>query len=260
MKADAELAHLKKYYKYQQWRGRNTLAENLFIWKFFLSGNEFPNWHAHKIKTKQIKDWPSSIKSIWQSDRDKNERLLRVDVFECISRDAAHNFLLSLLGEFQSPLILTAGELGIGDISFTVQNGTSILAARANIVFRFASVGPQRETVGNIARKFDVNLLSKDKKESARVFPEILRFDTEVKESRVDVSQPLNVEAQDPLNRPLWYKFFSPFGEVLLEDNQLVYRPSKAGSQTITAIVFNADGGMARQELKLSAIGKKENM
>ena len=62
---------------------------------------------------------------------------------------------------------------------------------------------------------------------------------------------PLIVDAVDPLGRPLWFKFFARGGEVLLEEGQLVYRPA-AGTQAITVVAVNANGGTTSQDLELT--------
>lgn len=255
MKSDTQMDSLKEHYNYKMWHGRNTLPENLFIWRFFLSGNEFPTWTAHKIKTSRVEQWPPSIKSIWKQPDADPDLLLRVNIFECISRDAAHNFLLQLLGEFQSHLEIMKDETSVGDVAFTVPSRISVVAARANLVFHIARVDRDPKPVEEIARKFDLNLIRKEMGD-VKVVPEFTRFEVEMKELPVDTLTPLIVEASDPIGRPLWFKFFSQLGEVCMDKKHLVYRPAESGPQEITALAINADGGMAHRTLKLYALGK----
>jgi hypothetical protein len=198
-----------------------------------------------------MKGWPPSIKSIWRRLEGDAEALLRVNVFECVSRDAAHSFLLQLLNEFQSLLETVPEKVTIGDVAFTVPTGISIVVARANLVFHIARVDQNPKPVYENAREFDMHLISREKMKDVRVVPEFIQFETTLKKPRVHVSLPLKVEASDPLHRPLWYKFFSAFGEVCLENNQVVYRSAKSGPQGITVLAFNADGGMAQRTIEL---------
>jgi hypothetical protein len=51
---NGEQGDLKQQLANESWRGRNSLDENLFIWNFFLSGNEFSGWQAHRRWQRKI--------------------------------------------------------------------------------------------------------------------------------------------------------------------------------------------------------------
>ena len=104
-------------YAYNEWRGTNTLAENLFIWQFFLVGGEFPGWRNDHLQTLPARTRPSTIRSIWERPDHAREILLGVEIFECPSHLAAHEFLRQRLPEYHLPL-LTRQEIGIGDVAF----------------------------------------------------------------------------------------------------------------------------------------------
>jgi hypothetical protein len=243
------LEDVKKRYEYEKWEGITNLEEDLFIWKFFLSGKEFPNWHAHLIKPTTIRRMPPMIKTIWRPAEAEPEKLLRMDVYECKSRVAAHVFLMRLLGEFQSPLIERDMNL-VGDVAFRAREEFAIQFARANIVFALASVGHNLVSVKDFAGNIDSNLISRPDVKN-KVSPEITRFDIHTKKWKVGVPVPIVIEALDVLNRPLWFKFFSP-GEVLLEEGQLFYRPISKGLQKVTVFAISAERNAARRELQLT--------
>ena len=79
------------------------------------------------------------------------------------------------------------------------------------------SVGRKLTPITEVARKFDGDLVSRPDIREAKVVPEIQRFYSPMMELQVGISAPLDIEASDPLDRPLWYKFFSRFGDVFLE-------------------------------------------
>lgn len=251
---DTELLdHLKQRHAYESWRDRNTLGENLFVWQFFLSGNELPDWQAHRIQRIDAAGWPPSIQSIWRRAESRTEMLLRVDVYECSSRSAAHAFLVRLLGEFQSALIARQPEAIAGDVAFADPTSTSagILFARANLVVLIQNAGRDLVSVDGIARRFDGDLISHPETEGGKVVPEIRRFEASGAEAPVEGAVRLELEAADPLERPLWYKFFSSSGEVFLAQGRLSYRAGPAGSHEVTAYAINADGGAARRRLQV---------
>lgn len=246
------LDQLKQRHFYQEWRGATTLEENLFIWQFFLSGNELPGWQAHRIRPVATEGRPSSIQSIWQRAEGGTEELLSVDVFECASRTTAHEYLLRLLGEFQSSEMARQKQTRIGDVAFAAPEDTTILSARGNIIVLVRNAGRNLAPITEIASQFDRDLASRPETEEGKVVPDIVRFQSIARELQVGVSTPLEVEAVDPLERPLWYKFFSSHGEVLLEEGSLVYRPGSSGSQGVTVFAINANRGAASQELQFN--------
>jgi len=98
------LDDLKQRHAYEKWRASNTIEQNLFIWKFFLSGSEFPGWQIHRIQSVEMADWPPSIQSIWRRHEGETGALLSVDIFEHPSRTAAHEFWCNSSESFSRPM------------------------------------------------------------------------------------------------------------------------------------------------------------
>ena len=246
------LDDLKQRHAYEKWRASNTIEQNLFIWKFFLSGSEFPGWQIHRIQSVETGGWPPSIQSIWRRHEGETGALLSVDIFEHPSRTAAHEFLVQLLGEFQSPDVTRQEQITIGDVAFAGLGDAFLLFARANLVILIRNAGRDLMPISEVARQFDRDLVSRPEMDGAKVAPEIRRFESLAREFQVGVSVPLEVEASDPLERPLWYKFFSRAGEVLLKEGRLVYQPASAGEQEVSVFAINANRGTASQVLRLT--------
>ncbi len=248
---DTELRdNLERRHAYESWQNRNALSENLFVWRFFLSGNEIPGWQAHRIQAVEAAGWPPGIQSIWHQPPAETETLLRVDVFECASRADAHAFLIQLLGEFQSPLIGRRTEGAIGDVAFSHPGDAGLLFARANLVLLIQNAGRELVAVDDVARRIDSELIIRPDRREVRVVPEIRRFEVAAAQGAAREGVLLEVEAADPLDRPLWYKFFSPSGEVLLAEGRLIYRAAASGPQEVTVYALNANGGAARQTVQ----------
>ena len=55
---------LKPRFAFERWSGRNTIGENLYVWRFSLGGNELPGWQPHRIQQVNVPALPSAIQSI----------------------------------------------------------------------------------------------------------------------------------------------------------------------------------------------------
>ncbi|MFW9887051.1 MAG: hypothetical protein ACFFER_02640 [Candidatus Thorarchaeota archaeon] len=244
---------LKKYliekYRYNDWKGKKKHAMNHFIWKFFFSGIEFPTWSIHKSKLMKNRDWPSTIKSLWKKSDENADDLLRVNFFECASRNDAHEFLLDYLGEFESPTLEPIDDLG--DIAFGTSSLAAVLVARANVVFQLSSVGKKTMRVDDIASGLDDKLTFMEDSKAEKVRPDFLRFKAEKSRFSLKSKTGLKVEATDPLGRPVWYWFESKSGQIYTKNGQLVYHPEEAGDQKITALAINENSGIAKRSLEL---------
>ncbi len=241
---------LKKHYDFEQWRGRNTLQDSLFIWQFFLSGNELPDWAAHRIDPINVFESVRINQSIWQPSNEKvdgkTDTLLRLDVFECSSRLAAQEFLFRVLSDYQSTLAARQEQVSPGDVSFAGANDQVLLFVRANLVVQFRNAGRNVVSLANEVATFDQYLVATPVVSDSRTAPEIRRF--EVVDRGENVS--LEIDAVDVLARPLWYQFRVPDGEILAEEDNLIYRPSQTASQTITVFAINAEGSAASRQVR----------
>jgi hypothetical protein len=239
----------RRQHNIDAWREHNALDEELFIWRLFLSGDEVPGWQAHRIQAIDVPGWPPSIQSIWRRAESRPEALLRLDVFACASRAAAHEFVLVLLGEYQSLDMARQEQPNAGDVAFAAGE-TALLFARANMVVQFRNAGSDLVPVADIARQFDQYLAVRPAVGVGAVLPQIQRFEARVADEPKRGSVPLEIEAADPLDRPLWFAFFSPSGRVLLEEGGLAYRSTRGGTQEITVFAQNPNHGVASQTLQ----------
>ncbi|MCY7277769.1 MAG: hypothetical protein LH702_29535 [Phormidesmis sp. CAN_BIN44] len=236
---NTKLDFLKQRFEYEAWRGRKTLEQNLFIWKFMLSGSEFPGWQAAFIQPLEIPEFPPFIQSIWQRLAAEPGALLRVDVYECDSLLAAHEFLLQLLDTFQSPLIQRQIDSPIGDVAFAPPGDVGIIFARANLVVSIHNADQTLIPIAEIAQQFDHYLSSRPEISSIRSNSGSSEVSLSVEDSPIGTLVSLAVGALAEAGRSQWYKFFYPTGEILRQGEQLKYRLAAINSPEF--IVFPID-------------------
>ena len=85
--------------------------------------------------------------------------MVRVDVFECASSDAAHEYLIDALNEFESAGIGRRTDVSFGDVAFGTQSVA--LFARGNLVVLVRKATPQPEPVTPIAQAVDTIILGR---------------------------------------------------------------------------------------------------
>lgn len=248
-----ELERLKHEHGFDAWGGRTTLEENLFIWRFFLVGDEFPDWKAHRLRPIETETGPSVIQSFWRPKETDGDVFLRMDVYESESRIAAHEFLLHHLGTFQSPMLTRDDKEPVGDVSFATSERYCVVLSRANVVIVLRNAGKDLIPVSGVAQDLDRHLVQRPAVDTEKVAPRIDDFAFADREPKPGVSMPLRLDAADPLERPLMYKFYSSSGEVLLEENRLVYRAASTGPQEITVFAVNENRGAASLILRAGA-------
>jgi hypothetical protein len=233
---------LKKQHGYDSWRGRNSLDENLFVWNFFLSGNELSGWQPHRIQRIEAResDSPFLLRSIWKQPESsaKEEKLLSIDTLECASRAAAHEALLQMLGEFQGPIVTRSEQSEVGDVAFTAPGGSLILFARANLVIMVRNAGRDLVAVGGVASQLDADLIKKTELMGGRV-TQVQQLEPRTEGYKLGERVPLGVVTTERLGHSQWFKLFSSPGEIVLEKGALVYEYKEAGPQKITVIAIN---------------------
>ena len=101
--------------------------------------------------------------SIWQLTQDA-ETELRALCYLCASVEVARDFLLSLLGEFEFPLMrlldARAASATFGDLAFTSPENEVALFARANIVVFLQNTGSNSISLSSLALSLDSGILN----------------------------------------------------------------------------------------------------
>ena len=143
---------IEQRFSAKDWYGRGPRGRRI-VREFGFEGSELVEWTLERCRRDEIPK-PPSIHCIWRHDEAGNE-LLAVDAFECASVKAAHDQVIVILGDIESPLVeRRSGKNQIGDVAFGL-NDTMVLFARANIVLLIRNAGRSVVKVGAIARVFD---------------------------------------------------------------------------------------------------------
>lgn len=240
---------LKQRHRFDDWRGVNRLSENLFVWHFFLVGSELEGWQPERIRTIETAEPPTLTRSIWRGP--EREQLLALEVYECPSRVAAHEQLIVLLTQFQSTGIdqEPAGELG--DIAFLTSGRTVALYARANLAVLARNAGPDVVSVDEPAARLD-RLLARRPRPGGALVPRIDIFSPRhAGEILSGERVPLELAVTDPLQRRLWYAFWSRLGEIQLDQGELTYQAGPVGTDQLSAYAINENGDVAEATVSL---------
>ena len=258
--------NLKERFAYDEWVGRNTVGENLFIWQFRLPDEQIGGWRQRHVEeteapSRQVavnavpamdvawRDWPRAIRSIWQPSRGKTDRLIRETVYECASQAAAQELLLRLLGQFESPLISRREKSPIGDVAFSDPDDRVIVFARANLVCVVQSAGSRSVPVADKAGEIDRDLIARPEVAQETPLVEITSMaQLDIAGARQAVS--MDAVASRTADRPAMVKFFSRNGRVMIENGQLVYQPDEGEEQELEMYEVAPDRGPARRTVR----------
>jgi hypothetical protein len=249
-----DLDEQKRLHGYDRWEGRNRLHRELFLWGYFLSRRALPTWEPHFFRRLEPAGFPPLTQTVWRRRGGWFDQLLGIDVLECPSRLVAHEYLVRILAQFESPLVgrqEDEDEASIGDVSFVGPSRASIAFSRANLVFLIRSAGRSVVRVTSPARQIDTNVVAiPEPAAGAAGAPAIRRLGTASRSRSRRLSR-LSVEAAHPEARSFFYKFFSPSGEVLLDAGKLTYRERRRGPQRLTMYAVDDDLAAARAALRL---------
>ena len=242
-------------YDTKRWAEQTRAGRTLFIWNYFMSGTEILNWRLIKRVPPQVYQGRKILTYLWQR---AEEELIKVDTIQSTSWQGAHEALLGVLEQIQAPELPEARSLQIelGDVSY-VGRGEEHLAAAvmacANMVAGVYSVGSRNVPVIEVAKRIDEQFSARPVPSREGMAPRISEFAAERVAARVNEAIPLKLGAQDPLERPLWFKLMANRGEFQVrEDDQRIYFKSGEPAQ-IQLLLFatNENGYTAEESLSI---------
>ena len=160
--------HVKRRLRYDDWCGRNRLGQTLCACNWTVKTGDVQGWTICKQRGPSRLDTQDNLgRQMVQArglKRDATPKtsprmvrtfctnvsvpnaMVRIDLFECASREEAHESLVRIVSDFESPLI---EELKgpIGDVAFAGRGTGLILFARANLVYLVRNVGRRAVSV-----------------------------------------------------------------------------------------------------------------
>lgn len=236
---------LRERYAFDEWRGARTSDECVLVWRFQLSGLELPGWVAHRIQTLRPTGMPPATLSLWQDSRETRDTLLSIALFECASREAAHEQMLRLLGELEG--VGLERRDGPGDIAFGSADGV-LLFARGNMALLVH--GDERRPGPVLEAAALLDRLLAGRPAPAPEGPAILEFRA-AGDAGADAAVPLVIEAEAPPGQGVWFKLYTRSGDLRIEGGRPVYIPAAAGMREVTAYAVGRDGSAGAERLRL---------
>jgi hypothetical protein len=171
------------------------------------------------------------------------DALVRVDVWECESASAAHELLIRLLADYQSPLVDRREDVELGDVMFAPPGAAAVLFARGNLVIGVTRAGRGDVSIVDLARRLDEDTMAR---------PETAEggdAETAVASgARSDGERRMRVDAPAPPTTTI--KAFAPSGDLRVEHEQIVYRPDPGGEGVVTVYSIDADGRATRRVVR----------
>ncbi len=251
---------LKRHYDFASWQGVTTLPLHLLLWHYRPRGTELHDWEIGSIRVLTLPHTPRFLPSMWRQPGGSRKNSLRLDTYECDSREAAHETLIHLLGEFSAPVMRRLIDTGFGDISFGGRDLSAVLFARANLVFLMAKAGRTPLTVTTLARELDHDLITRPTPatmhhvEPAPVAcaisgPSSL-IDLDTTASRGTLAQPYRTDA---VVAPQ-HKLFSQNCELCAEEDLIRAVPLKAGQQEVEIYTLESAGGWERRDVTIEDV------
>src|SRR6185295_39759 len=152
------LEAVKRLYGFDSWAGANALPHGLFVQNYRF-GEPVPDWQLLSVsEVPALGGYPAMVQTTWLVTSVAGESLVRVDVYECLSRLASHEFFLKLLGEVQVAVTEKVRTGGVGDVSYVAANAELAIFARANLVIFVSRAGASRTPVLGAASSLDSDI------------------------------------------------------------------------------------------------------
>lgn len=251
MAGTPERPGLAERFAFDEWRGRSTLEEELFVWTFAFLGEELPGWTLVELQQlPRAAGGPPVTRGLWGSTSRGRERVLEVQVTECESRLDAHTALLGALRQFQSPLVRRDDRVAVGDIAFGGPGRvpTMLLFARANLVYLVRNRARTVAAVADAAAGCDAAVTARPVQPAGpRVEARLARSAARVGERvGVTIDRALTPEPSVTLGRA-----FARGGTLSRADGELVFEPTEPGAGVVDIVVQRPSAPATERRLEL---------
>lgn len=164
-----DLEPFRERYRFDEWQGTSKLDQEIEVHglaqpEALISGlKEIAGLDADRVRVIELDDETRLFRASWQA-KEKAEALILLDIRECPSRAAAHEVVLELLANMQSPHAQRLDEkTALGDVAFAHESDgkagsdghAALVFARCNLAVRISNGGPEIMPVDAIARDID---------------------------------------------------------------------------------------------------------
>lgn len=242
------LASARERFAFESWKNANTLARNLFVWNYRLSGEVLPGWELIRIQTFELEGQPRLIRSLWSRRGGHLEMRIAVDIYESVSRVAAHELMVRLLASFENPLI-ERKTIQIGDVAFSGPPENWIAFARANLVFLIRNEGLRIVRFDEEARRLDDDVAREPSVDPAEVgiIPSLRSM-----ASKVQIGDDVRL-VPDEVVKTAYLKIYYGDGELSAEGRTLVFRPAQRNAQNLMVYAVSAQRRVAATTIHVGA-------
>ena len=155
----ARLEHVRRRYSYGDWFGKGRLDIPTKTGRVDLELLSLPGWRLQHVDVAEEAPSRRASQSIWHRDTEGKDEALSIDVYEFASRQDAHDFLLELLDQFQSPIIERLTKDAPGDVAFAQPGEHAVVYAVASLVIVLRNAGRQLVPVTGLARTVQEQLV-----------------------------------------------------------------------------------------------------
>ena len=150
---DNRLSRLKDRYQAETWGTEpDEAAQELDLEAAPASG-----WSVLDVSKQVVEDGPEAQTILLRGPDEEREQILKVDLVRYADAQAARDGLLSLLDNFEGPVVeRLEGEAALGQAAFSVPGGYVTLFVQGNAVVRVSNAGrdlvPTAEQASSISR------------------------------------------------------------------------------------------------------------
>lgn len=255
---------LRDRYDVESWHSRRSTERHVFVWNAnaSLESAGLPGFARQRVIQVDLELPPpdaevppaalsrtaaeaaparflSASHTLWRSTSVAGAAV-RVDLFECASLADAHDLVVWLLGEFESPY--AERKTQPGDVAFGGRGDTLLLFARANLVYLCRNVSRVLTPVFALAAHLDefITAWTREPLVDERL------FDAHPAAAAAEAAggDGADVELDDvsPERRAAtgtrW--FVADAGEVFVEGRRLIYRPPPSGPRRVAVYMRRA--------------------
>ncbi len=249
------LGSLKDRYKFNEWRGRNRLGKSdLHFSRFNIPNDLLEDLTRIRKEAIEVPGLPGLQRSVWKIPGASASSLVKLNVYQCASREAAHEFLMERLSQAQSAEAYTQSDDKVGDVLFVSSGGRSIFFARANLVIFIALLSDSPVGVTELGAEVDRHLTEAPKQILTRRSPsrhaeglKVVMRGTGLRRGRIETLVE-NKETADA-SRPYSLKLICRNGKFLPgEGGQLELDSDKPGQTGLAMVVVEDDGSTSVKE------------
>ncbi|WP_395337313.1 hypothetical protein WBP06_22300 [Novosphingobium sp. BL-8H] len=153
-----QIEFLRERFRFDEWKDANRLDHELELHDIAVPEGVLPGLEAGRVRRIDPGDGTRLLRASWFMADDRDAMIV-MDIRECPSRTAAHEVLLELLANIQSPHVERLTEDAPGDVAFSSGSSAGLIFARGNVVVRVANGGARLVPVTPIAREIDTWLV-----------------------------------------------------------------------------------------------------